>query len=195
MRIISGKIRGKSLASPQDEATRPTSDKARGAVFNIIEHAPWSCGIVDKNILDVFAGTGAFGLEALSRGAKFVSFVENHAQALRVIETNIKSCRMENYAQIMRQDATKLPQNPKPPYDLAFLDPPYHKGFLPRAINSLRSGKYIDENTIIIAEMEKTEILEIPNASILKEAVYGINRFIFLQILDKSLTETQETPQ
>lgn len=192
MRIISGKIRGKILVSPQDEATRPTSDKARGAVFNIIEHAPWACGIVGRNVLDVFAGTGAFGLEALSRGAIQACFIENHSHAIKVLETNIKNCRMEGLASIIRRDAVSLPKNPRAPFDLAFLDPPYNKGLLPKAIGSLLGGKYIDGNTIIIAEMEKSEEFEFPHAHILKEAVYGINKFVFLQILDKVMIETHE---
>lgn len=185
MRIISGKIRGKILASPMDDKTRPTSDKARGAVFNILEHANWSHGIIDKIVLDVFAGTGAFGLEALSRGACAANFIENHAQAIKILETNIKNCRMEGQSQIFRKDALKLPDNVKIDYDYVFLDPPYHKELLPKAILALENGKYLNPKTIIIAEMEKTEEFSYPNAEVLKEAVYGINKFIFLRLHEK----------
>ncbi len=182
MRIISGKIRGKSLLSPLDNETRPTSDKARGAIFNIIEHASWSNGILNSRALDVFAGTGAFGLEALSRGANFAGFIENSNVALKILDANIKNCRMENESKIIRRDCLNLLPNNDQKYDLIFLDPPYHKNFLPKAVLELIAKNYVAEGAILIAEMEKNEVFDISGTEILKEAIYGINKFIFFAL-------------
>lgn len=177
MRIISGTLRGKILKSPDGQNTRPTSDKARQGIFNIIEHSPICDGIVGKTFLDVFAGTGAFGIEALSRGAKSVCFIENDIKAIGVLNENIKSCRIENSTKVISKDAIKL-DNKIDVFDIIFLDPPYEKGLVHLALVKLLEFGAIGENTLIIAEHKKGENIEIPAPlEVFREVNYGINAF------------------
>ena len=132
MRIVSGSFRGKTLAAPQGEATRPTSDRARQAIFNILEHAAWSNGVRDVRVIDLFAGSGALGFEALSRGAGFCLFVETDEAARGAIRENVdaldKTGGLFGVTRVHRRDATDLGVRPGadgPAFDLAFLDPPY----------------------------------------------------------------------
>src|ERR1700712_2217774 len=126
-RIIAGKYRGKILKAPEGLGTRPTNARARQAAFDILMHAPWAGhGFLETaKVLDVFAGTGAYGIEALSRGAVAASFVENDREALAVLRENIAACKIENICKIIRADASHPP--PGTPHDLIFLDPPYAK--------------------------------------------------------------------
>lgn len=182
MRIISGLLKGKNLLSPDGQNTRPTSDKARQGVFNIIEHAPWSCGIRDINFLDICAGTGAFGLEALSRGAKSACFIENNRDALMALKQNIKNCRFEECTKIIEKDASNLVQSATE-YDIIFIDPPYYKNLLPPILNQIFEKKFAGKETIIIIEHHKDEIIEIPNNfEIIKQVNYGINGIDFLRL-------------
>ncbi len=186
MRIISGLLRGKNLLTPVDWDTRPTSDKARQGIFNIIEHAPWSDGLAKKNVLDVFAGTGAMGLEAASRGAAFVGFIENSPKTIKVLEQNIKACRMEEKSKIIKTDATKIGAIPKslPQFDLVILDPPYGKDLVLPAIDALVKGGWLVENAILIAETKKgEELTPPPNTEILREVSYGINGFKIMRFI------------
>ena len=127
MRIVSGDLRGRPIRTPEGGDTRPTSDRARQAVFNILEHAAWSAGVEDRRVLDLFAGSGAMGLEALSHGAAVCLFVENAGPALAAIRINIDALGLVDRARVLRQDVTRLgPRSPlDAPFDLALLDPPY----------------------------------------------------------------------
>src|SRR5476651_260933 len=132
MRIVAGLYRGRTLIAPTGRATRPTSDRARQAVFNVLEHAAWSPGLRDARVIDLFAGSGALGLEALSRGAAFCLFVETDAAARGAIRDNLDALApdgaLNGKSRIHRRDATDLGQKPSgdgAPFDLAFLDPPY----------------------------------------------------------------------
>ncbi|MDB5443567.1 MAG: N6-adenine-specific methylase, partial [Phenylobacterium sp.] len=128
MRIVSGAFRGKAIKAPPGESTRPTSDRARQAVFNILEHAPWSQGLRDLRVIDLFSGSGALGLEALSRGAAFCLFVETDEAARGAIRENIDALQLFGATRVHRRDATDLGVRPGadgPAFDLAFLDPPY----------------------------------------------------------------------
>src|SRR5512139_1230648 len=131
MRIVSGEFRGKALKAPAGQATRPTSDRARQAIFNILEHAPWSKGVREARVIDLFAGSGALGLEALSRGASFCLFVETDEAARGAIRENIEAMQLFGVTRVHRRDATDLgprPASAGAPFDIAFLDPPYAKG-------------------------------------------------------------------
>src|SRR3954469_19223536 len=143
MRIVSGSFRGKTLAAPKGEATRPTSDRAREAIFNILEHAPWSKGVRDARVIDLFAGSGALGFEALSRGAAFCLFVETDEAARGAIRQNVDNMGLFGITRVHRRDATDLGVRPGadgPAFDLAFLDPPYGKGLGERALERLAAG-------------------------------------------------------
>src|ERR1700742_3722353 len=131
MRIVSGAFKGKQLVAPEGQATRPTSDRARQAVFNILEHAPWSQSLQGARVIDLYAGSGALGLEALSRGAAYCLFVETDEDARGAIRDNVEALHLFGCTRIHRRDASNLGQKPAgdgQPFDLAFLDPPYAKG-------------------------------------------------------------------
>src|SRR4051812_1734372 len=131
MRIVSGQFRGKPLVTPEGQGTRPTSDRARQAVFNILEHAGWSEGLGEARVIDLFAGSGALGFEALSRGAAFCLFVETDEAARGAIRDNVEALGLFGQTRVHRRDATDLgvrPGSAGAPFDLAFLDPPYRKG-------------------------------------------------------------------
>ena len=155
MRIVSGKFRGKLLKAPPGEGTRPTSDRARQAVFNILEHAAWSPGLRDRRVIDLFAGSGALGLEAMSRGGAFCLFVETDEAARGAIRDNLEATGLFGAARIHRRDATDLgtrPASAGPAFDLAFLDPPYRKGLGERALAKLGEGGWLQPGAIAVLE-------------------------------------------
>lgn len=152
MRIVGGKLRGRALATPRDETIRPTSDRVREAVFNILQH---SIGVEldGLRVADLFAGTGALGLEALSRGAGYCLFVEEGPEARAIIRNNIEGFGLMGVTRIFRRDATDLgPAGNMAPFSLAFLDPPYSKGLGERALTSLRDGRWLAPGAVIVLE-------------------------------------------
>ena len=155
MRIVSGSFRGKTLAAPPGEATRPTSDRARQAIFNILEHAAWSNGVRDARVIDLFAGSGALGFEALSRGAAFCLFVETDEAARGAIRENVEAMGLFGATRVHRRDATDLGARPGadgPAFDLAFLDPPYGKGLGEIALDKLAAGGWLAPGAIVVFE-------------------------------------------
>ena len=155
MRIVSGKYRGKALAAPKGEATRPTSDRARQAIFNILEHAAWSSGVRDARVIDLFAGSGALGFEALSRGATFCLFVETDEAARGAIRENVEATGLFGLTRVHRRDATDLglrPGSDGPAFDLAFLDPPYAKGLGEVALAKLAAGSWLAPGAVVVFE-------------------------------------------
>lgn len=155
MRIVSGDFRGKALATPAGEATRPTSDRARQAIFNILEHAPWSDGVRDRRVIDLFAGSGALGFEALSRGAAFCLFVETDEAARGAIRENVDALGLFGRTRVHRRDATQLGVRPGadgPAFELAFLDPPYGKGLGETALARLAAGGWLARGATVVLE-------------------------------------------
>src|SRR6201990_989965 len=159
MRIVSGDFRGRAIAAPEGSATRPTSDRARQAVFNILEHAAWSNGLRDKRVIDLFAGSGALGFEALSRGAAFCLFVETDEAARGAIRENVAgldpSGSLFGRTRVHRRDATDLGVRPGadgPAFDLAFLDPPYAKGLGETALEKLAAGGWLAPGALVVFE-------------------------------------------
>ena len=158
MRIVSGSLRGRALAPPPDDRTRPTSDRVREAMFNILAHGASRLDLTGARVLDVFAGTGALGLEAMSRGAAFALFVEDDAAARAVIRTNIDVFGLTGQTKIFRRDATTMGCAPQMgQFDLVFLDPPYGKGLGERALASLAAGGWLKMGAIVILE-ERAEV-------------------------------------
>ena len=160
MRIVSGSFRGKALATPQGEATRPTSDRARQAIFNILEHAAWSKGVRDLRVIDLFAGSGALGFEALSRGAAFCLFVETDEAARGAIRENVEAMGVFGQTRVHRRDATDLglrPGGDGPAFELVFLDPPYAKGLGERALEKLAAGGWLAPSAIVVFERGASE--------------------------------------
>jgi 16S rRNA (guanine966-N2)-methyltransferase len=189
MRIIGGEHRGRALKAPEGAATRPTSDRAREAVFNILEHAPWSEGIVHARVIDLFAGSGALGLEALSRGAAWCLFVETDAAARGAIRDNIEALApngdLNGRTRIHRRDAVdlgRLPAGDGEPFDLVFLDPPYGKGLGEKALAGLASGGWLKAGAVCVLERGAGEgPLEAPGYGLLDERQYGAAKAAFLR--------------
>ena len=185
MRIVSGKFRGKAIAAPDGRDTRPPSDRARQAVFNILEHAAFAPTLAGSRVIDLFAGSGALGLEALSRGADFCLFVETDDQARGAIRENMDAMGLFGVSRIHRRDATDLGQRPAiagPAFDLAFLDPPYGKGLAERCLTSLVEGGWLTEDVLAVVERGADEPpLVVPGFDVLDERVYGAARVWFLR--------------
>lgn len=155
MRIVAGRFKGRSLVAPSGMATRPTSDRLRETLFNILAHA-YDNPVRDARVLDLFAGSGALGLEALSRGAAFAQFVEEAASARGAIKENIDVLGVAGVTKVYRRDATHLgPLSPDEQFSLVFCDPPYGKGLAAKALHSAQQGGWLAPRALIIVE-EKT---------------------------------------
>jgi 16S rRNA (guanine966-N2)-methyltransferase len=181
MRIVAGKHRGLTLAAPKDERVRPTSDRVREALFNMLTHNDFGIGfsIEGARVLDLFAGTGALGLEALSRGAKYVLFVDDQAESRALVRRNVEACHATGATKIWRRDATALGEmaaNAGGPFDLVFLDPPYRKGLVASALASARDGGWLAPRAIIVAETAEDEALVLDWVERLDERVYGATK-------------------
>ena len=185
MRIVSGSFRGKTLTAPKGEATRPTSDRARQAVFNILEHAAWSKGVRDLRVIDLFAGSGALGFEALSRGAAFCLFVETDAAARGAIRENVEAMSLFGVTRVHRRDATDLGVRPGadgPAFELAFLDPPYARGLGEQALERLAAGGWLAPGATVIFERGAAEPhVDVAGYEVLDVRDYGAARVHFLR--------------
>lgn len=179
MRIVGGEFRGRGLLSPKGLATRPTSDRVRESIFNILNHAKWleNDALEDSAVLDAFAGTGALGLEALSQGAAHAVFIEQDRQAARTCQDNIEAFGISGKALLLRHDAAapphRLPQ--LAPRNLVFLDPPYGKGLGAKALLALAEKGWLAENAVCVMEMAKKQPEDPPAGFVLHdERAYGV---------------------
>src|SRR5213083_2585002 len=152
MRVVGGRLGGRPLLTPKSQGIRPTSDRLREALFNILQHA-YADPVSGARVLDLFAGTGALGLEALSRGAAFALFVDDGAEARGLLRENVAALGLGGVSRIFRRDATKLgPAHPLEPFSLVFLDPPYGKGLAEKALVSARDGGWLAPGALIVVE-------------------------------------------
>ena len=185
MRIVGGNHRGRVLKSPQGAATRPTSDRAREAVFNILEHAPWAGPLRGARVIDLFAGSGALGFEALSRGAAFCLFVETDEAARGAIRETVDAFGLFGRTRVHRRDATDLglrPGGDGPAFDLAFLDPPYAKGMGEVALARLSDGGWLAPGATVVFERGVSEpAFSIEGFEALDVRDYGAARVHFLR--------------
>ena len=183
MRIVGGKFRGRVLAGPSSTATRPTSDRVRESIFNILAHGIADFEIEGARVLDLFAGTGALGLEALSRGAKFCQFVDEGTEARGVIRRNADALGAIGLCKIWRRDATKLgPCAPQSPFDLVFCDPPYNKGMGEKALTSLVEGGWLSPGAIVVLEeAENVNVGDTAGLALLDSRAYGDTQVRFYQ--------------
>ena len=162
MRIVAGKFKGAALAAPKSQATRPTSDRLRETVFNILSHGI-QLDLDGIRVLDLFAGTGALGFEAISRGARHCTFIEEGAEARGVIRQNMEALGLNGAAKIFRRDATRLgAAGTIEPFDLVFADPPYDKGLGEAALASALAGSWIKAGTVCVLEERASATLAIP---------------------------------
>jgi 16S rRNA (guanine966-N2)-methyltransferase len=175
MRIVGGTLRGRALQGPISEATRPTSDRVRESVFNILAHGIHGLELAGARVLDLFAGTGALGFEALSRGAKFCQFIDDDATARGVIHNNADALGATGLCKIWRRDATSLgPCAPQTPYDLVFVDPPYGKGLGELALASLTEGQWLKHGAIVmLEESENTQVSPAIGLDLIDQRNYG----------------------
>ncbi|MGD0432829.1 MAG: 16S rRNA (guanine(966)-N(2))-methyltransferase RsmD [Acetobacteraceae bacterium] len=157
MRIVAGEWRGRTLTAPPGTETRPTADRVRQALFDMLMHAPWAgrSAIEGAAVLDCFAGTGALGLEALSRGAARAVFVERSRPALASLRANIAACRAADRCEVLSADALTVPVGQRA--DIVFLDPPYGQDLVPRVLARLRSVERAGTGSLIIAETGRNE--------------------------------------
>lgn len=184
MRIIAGKFKGRPLVAPKGQTTRPTSDRAREAAFNVLAHADWAPALEGARIIDLFAGSGSLGLEALSHGAEFCLFVETDNAARGAIRANVEALGLFGVARIHRRSATALgprPINLGAPFNLAFLDPPYHKGLAPLALSELVEGGWLSKDAVAMVETGSDEVAEFAGWKILSDRHKGAARITFLQ--------------
>lgn len=186
MRIVGGTHRGRILASPEGLETRPTSDRVRESVFNVLRHAKWlETRLLDGALaLDVFAGTGALGLEALSQGAAEAVFIENAPAAAAACRKNIAALKEESRATLVAADALKPPPRPAgtAPRTLVFLDPPYGKGWGAAALAALAAGGWLAPGAVAVMEMAKKKPEDLsPGFDLLDERRYGVALVRFLR--------------
>jgi 16S rRNA (guanine966-N2)-methyltransferase len=164
MRIVSGTLRGRTLATPSDDAIRPTSDRVREAIFNWLLHGDPVARIEGGRVIDLFAGTGAMGIEALSRGAVFCLLVDDSATARGLIRRNIEAFGLTGVTKVWRRDATDLGDaTTMTPFDVAFLDPPYGKGLGEKALAALATGGWLVPDALCVLEERKGVAIAVPD--------------------------------
>lgn len=185
MRIIAGTLKGRPIRTPDGRNTRPTSDRARESLFNVLAHADWAPGLEGARVIDAFAGSGALGFEAMSRGASFCLFVETDAAARGCIRDNVEAFQLFGNTRIHRRSATDL--GPKPagvgaPFDLVFMDPPYAQGLVPLALVQLAEGQWLSPGALIVAETGSDEPTPAaPGWDMLNDRIYGAARVSYLR--------------
>ena len=175
MRIIAGNYKNTKLVSPKSDKIRPTTDRVRESLFNILEHGKNAISLEQARVLDLFAGTGALGLEAISRGAAFCLFVEEDAAARAIIRQNIENLSLTGSTKIFRRDATNLSTSGRfGQFDLVFVDPPYNQDLGVKALQSTLDGGWLSPDCrIVLEESQKTQ-LDLPvNLQILDDRLYG----------------------
>ena len=185
MRVVGGRLRGRNLASPSSRDIRPTADRLRESVFNILIHV-YRDPITEARVLDLFAGTGALGIEAISRGAKFALFIDNGAEARALVRDNVEALGLGGVTKVYRRDATNLgPAHPLEPFSLVFLDPPYGKGLGEKALASLRDGGWLTQGAILVVEEAQAAGFKAPEGfAELERRAYDDTEFVFLRVND-----------
>ncbi len=183
MRIVGGKFKGRTIHSPDGRATRPTTDRVREAIFNRLEHGVAGLSIDGARVLDLFAGTGALGLEALSRGARNVLFIDDSEAARGLIRRNADELGVIGQVKLWRRDAAKLgPCAPMSPFDLVFLDPPYGKGLADKALAALVAGGWLEPGAVVVVEEAAKAEVALPEAfEVLDDSRYGETRVLTLR--------------
>ncbi|MBN9479691.1 MAG: 16S rRNA (guanine(966)-N(2))-methyltransferase RsmD [Bordetella sp.] len=185
MRIVAGSLKGRAIVAPEGQNTRPTSDRARQAIFNVLEHAPWTEGLHEARVIDLYAGSGALGFEALSRGAAFCLFVDTDDGARGAIRENMDAYGLFGRCRVHRRSATDL--GPRPgsageAFTLAFLDPPYSKGLGEQTLARLLEGDWLAPGALVVFERGSDEPeIDTPGYERLDARDYGAARVLFLR--------------
>ena len=185
MRIVAGTLKGRSIVAPEGEGTRPTSDRARQAIFNVLEHAAWAEPLEGMRVMDLYAGSGALGFEAISRGAAFALFVETDEDARGAIRENADALRLMGRTRVHRRSATDLgvrPGSDGEAFDLAFLDPPYRKGLGEQTLARLLDGNWLKPGAVVVFERGSDEAeIATPGYERLDKRDYGAASVLFLR--------------
>jgi 16S rRNA (guanine966-N2)-methyltransferase len=186
MRIVGGRFRGRAIKAPDGSLTRPTSDKVRESLFNILSHGLEGFDFEGARVLDLFAGSGALGLEALSRGAAYCLFVEDNADARGAIRYNVEALALTGVSKVWRRDATKLgPASPMQPFQLFFADPPYGKGLGEKALAAALDGGWLSDGAVCVLEESAHAAIRLPaGLAVADRRTYGDTALYFLR-LDK----------
>jgi 16S rRNA (guanine966-N2)-methyltransferase len=181
MRVVAGTLRGRAIAGPQHEGLRPTSDRVRESLFNILAHGIDDFSLEGARVIDLFAGTGGLGIEAISRGAAYCLFVDSEPDARGLIRDNVEAFGLTGVTRIFRRDAADLgPAGTVAPFQLAFLDPPYDKGLGARALNALADGKWLVPGAIVVLEERASVTITLPPAfAELDRRTYGDTQIVF----------------
>jgi 16S rRNA (guanine966-N2)-methyltransferase len=182
MRIVGGRLRGRSLTGPKSEAIRPTADRLRESLFNILFHG-YGDPVSGARVLDLFAGTGALGLEAMSRGAAFALFVDEGAEARALIRGNVEALGLGGTTRIFRRDASRLgAAHPVEPFSLVFADPPYGKGLAEQSLRSARDGGWLTPGALLVVEEAVTAFQTPPEFEQIERRAYDDTEFTFLKV-------------
>ncbi len=178
MRVVGGSLRGRALAAPSSEGIRPTSDRLRESIFDILEHN-WD--VQDARVIDLFAGTGALGIEALSRFASFALFVDNGAPARGLIRQNLEEFGLGGRSQLFRRDATALGRiSTMAPFSVVLCDPPYNLGLAPKALRSCADGGWLTEGAVVMVEESRKSAVQLPDDfEEIKRRAYGETEIVF----------------
>ena len=185
MRIISGKFKGRSILMPKDKITRPIKDLMKESIFNSLIHSnKFRNGLKDKNILDIFSGTGSFGLECLSRGASSVVFIENYKEALNILRKNINNFKVKNQCEIIDYDILKINTNliNNHKFDIIFIDPPYKIENLENVTNFIITSKLLKEDGILLIHRHKKSKDNVKDFVELDCRIYGISKVLFFKL-------------
>ncbi|MDX7954043.1 16S rRNA (guanine(966)-N(2))-methyltransferase RsmD [Lichenihabitans sp. Uapishka_5] len=181
MRIVGGRFRGRALQAPDTQAIRPTADRLREALFNVLAHWQGADRVADARVLDLFAGTGALGLEALSRGARFALFVDDGVEARALLRGNVEALGVAGTSRIFRRDATKLGTVTLEPFSLAFLDPPYGRGLGDAALASAMTGGWLTPDALVVLEEVADATVALPpGLTLLERRQAGDSQLLFL---------------
>ena len=182
MRIVGGRLKGRVLVAPSSRAIRPTSERLRESIFDILEHR-YPGHVEGARTVDLFAGSGALAIEALSRGARFALFVDNGAEARALLRANVEALGLGGVTRIWRADATRLGSAPAGgPFRLAFLDPPYGQNLAGPALAGLVAGGWLEPDALcLVEEVAKAEIAAPPGLAITDERTYGDTRIVIFE--------------
>ncbi len=183
MRVVGGKLGSRPIAGPKSDSVRPTSDRLREALFNILTHS-YGDPVTGARVLDLFAGTGALGIEAISRGADYALFVDEGVEARALLRDNVESLGLGGVTRIFRRDASKLgPAHPLDPFSLVFLDPPYGKGLAEKSLISARDGGWLTPDALLVVEEAAKAGFKAPDGFVeLERRRYDDTEFILIRL-------------
>jgi len=183
MRIVGGRLRSRPITGPKSDSVRPTSDRLREALFNILTHS-YGDPVTGARVLDLFAGTGALGIEAISRGAEYALFVDEGIEARALLRDNVESLGLGGVTRIFRRDASRLgPAHPLDPFSLVFLDPPYGKGLAEKSLISARDGGWLRPEALLVVEEAADAGFKAPDGFVeLERRRYDDTEFTFVRL-------------